>query len=251
MSENENEKRQRTNDEENTDSNLPQSKTAKVGDSVTNDNSDICCSICMDESQGLLPTHNCPNCKPSSWKVCESCDSHLLSRKCPFCLGEYKELMFYEVKGLPKRFPFPFSEITDPQERYIATIKTQIFCDIVLRSNCAVFSPNKNRMYFSLPKGETSSPTTTSNEETEFILASIPMSVDRMIDPTQFAFTNKIWDEIEQEAENTGNENETVIVPPKAALKWIIEHGINDTSVIMTPVTSETWNSLYDEIFSK
>jgi hypothetical protein len=233
-------------DTNNSDS--PLKKVVKVNsDSI--DNQDIC-SICMDESQTLLPNHNCHQCKPSAWRVCELCDSNLLSRQCPYCQGDYKEKMYYGVKGLPKQFPFNFAQITDIQEKYIATLKTRLFCDIVLRENCLIWSPSECRMYFSLPRSisnENTTPTPSDNDM-DFILSSIPMSIERMGDQSQFAFTNKIWDELEKETENS--ENESIIATPKEALKWILQHGVNETSVIMTPISPEAWDDLHNDMFS-
>ncbi|RYH14474.1 hypothetical protein EON65_33570 [archaeon] len=59
------------------------------------------CLVCMETASEdtTLLKHQCSQCSPDAWQVCESCNSALLSRTCPVCRGEYAPIVMYAMPG--------------------------------------------------------------------------------------------------------------------------------------------------------
>jgi len=181
------------------------------------------CSVCLEnpsESNQVID-HQCGSCTKDAWKICEECNEKLLSRTCPFCRLDYAPVMLYAVPG---RFNdqfrtcsmqsscrcascystsgLPFSRLKDStlsvHERTLLLYKFGIVKTIIHRSNVAIWSQKYGTMYFSFPMEVSND-----NASYSHFTASIPMYEDR-IRNDQFRFDNKVWDEIENAAENEG-----------------------------------------------
>jgi len=156
------------------------------------------CSVCLEnhsESNHVID-HQCGSCTKDAWKICEECNEKLLSRTCPFCRLDYAPVILYAVPGLP------FSRLKDStlsvHERTVLLYKFGIVKTIIHRSNVAIWSQQYGTMYFSFPMEVSND-----NASYSHFTASIPMYEDR-IRNDQFRFDNKVWDEIENAAENEG-----------------------------------------------
>jgi len=238
-------KRSRQNEEEKGQNEVEkgQNEEEKVSESsskVTKINDKRECNICMETEITLLPSHNCTRCKPDAWLVCEICDQNLLSRTCPYCNQDYKPWKFYSVPNQPK-VPFEFSSIADPMLKYAETLKVRILCEILSRSNSAVYRRDQNTIYFSLPKDLSVKPV-----DMEVLLTSLPMSPERIAEDQTFLFANSTWDEIEKEIEGVKEEGEdeavdapldpinNTIVNSQTALKWLMQKASSQDAVILT-----------------
>lgn len=118
-------------------------------------------------------------------------------------------------------------------------------------------------MYFSLPK-DMSAPT----HEITMLLTSLPLDADRIVDNT-FIFTNRVWDEIENEIENPtesypstdSDRNSTTVadcqngvellyseVNSRIALKWILLKAQLAGALLLTRLSPDEWINFYDEV---
>lgn len=204
------------------------------------------CNICMQQEPTvtLLETHNCPQCKPSAWRICELCDLQFLSRNCPVCTHEYKELMLHRVPGMVK-FPIKFDEFTDARRRCLVTLTARYFFEIVCSSNTAVWSPRSQRIYFSLPM-DMSKPVA----DMQFILSSIPITAEKIEEGgTKFRFLSSVWDEIEKEIE-TGEAESFSGVNAREASRWIARLLEEDEAVALTPISPEEWTNIQQDFDS-
>ena len=121
------------------------------------------CAICF-ESENLLDNHSCTTCKARAWCICDVCNEALLSRICPFCKTDYKEMVLKEVPGLPLcsvRNPG-----IDPEDKMLLMIKIKSLGDsLIPAGNTLVWYPLTNndndtenldvkgRALFALPRG--------------------------------------------------------------------------------------------------
>lgn len=203
------------------------------------------CVICMETEPTvtILPSHNCPQCVSSAWKVCEACDHQLLSRLCPVCKHEYKELMFHVVHGIVTA-PSSLASISDPRHRYLATMKTRFLFEVIERSNSAVWCSSEGRIYFSLPMDMSLPP-----QDMKFILVSIPLTTDKIVDGERFRFLHSVWDDIENELE-TGLSESFHEVSAQDAKKWIVQAIKKVDSKVLTSVDPVEWQRV-DEDFLK
>lgn len=74
---------------------------ASGGEEDEQGNEEIC-SLCMEvgtEDCPILEDHQCPQCAPGAWKICQVCNESLLSRTCPVCRGEYAPILMYPMPG--------------------------------------------------------------------------------------------------------------------------------------------------------
>ena len=65
------------------------------------------CSLCMEvgtDECPILEDHQCPQCAPGAWKICQVCNEALLSRTCPVCRGEYAPILMYPMPGMVLNF---------------------------------------------------------------------------------------------------------------------------------------------------
>jgi hypothetical protein len=199
-----------------------------------------CCAICM-ETVNLLACHNCPQCVPTAWRICESCDAQLLSRTCPICQHEYKELMLHMIDNLPQ-MPINFATIADPKDRYVVTMKTRSVFEVFSRTNAAIWNPATCRMYFSLPHDMSVPPA-----EMKFILVSIPFSPEKIVDGNKFRFISSVWDDIERELENgeeADAEDTRHMVDAAEAARWHMKALKNPGARAFTPLNPDEWEDL-------
>lgn len=222
------------------------------------------CSLCMENEEDgqitLLVSHNCSQCKPDSWSVCEVCDQNLLSRTCPFCNHDYKPWKFYAVPNQPK-VPFQFTTISDPKQKYIETLKVRILCEVLSRSNSAVYRRDQSTIYLSLPKDLSAKPA-----DMEVLITSLPLPADRIAEDQSFLFTNATWDEIEKEIEEVkdgeteGDASDTSatiapadplknsIVSAQTALKWLMQKASSDDAIILTLLSPTEWTTMLADV---
>lgn len=157
------------------------------------------CAVCMrsrEELQAadapLRDEHGCAQCTKTSWSICEECEEHHLSRKCPVCRGEYAPMMMYVFPDLE-----PDSSSTQPsQEVKLFHAKMSLLLKIVEGSNTAVYLPGQGLMKFFLPQSPGTDYNTAQRDEVRFLEVDIPISPDRLRNE-EFAFTDKVWDELE------------------------------------------------------
>lgn len=183
-------------------SSFPPSKKMRIADSA--EEADVCV-VCMRNPDELLlaespmmPTHSCPQCNPTSWKICEGCEEHCLSRKCPVCRGEYAPIVLYS-------FPDPQPDILSTQplrEAKLFKAKMSLMLKLVGGSNTAVYLPADNILRFYLPQDFG-----TSENDARFLQVDIGGAYDRVVNG-QFEFSDRIWDELEN-AQNALDEGQT------------------------------------------
>lgn len=184
------------------------------------------CLVCFESNSStckLLDNHDCPQCVANAWSICERCNENLLSRTCPVCRSDYKALTLFAISEVSVQ------AITQPkcaedfkyQMALLSTIKT-----IIKQSNVAVWIPNENKMMFSLPKDSNS----------ECIVAKIKIDSGK-VSNGMFEFTNKIWDELENQAENSNEEDLSCeMISTGQSLKRLFEALKIPNSVLLTPI---------------
>lgn len=214
------------------------------------------CSICMEDNNQitLLPSHNCSQCKKDSWLVCEICDQNLLSRTCPFCNQDYKAWKFFTIPNQPK-VPFQFASIEDSKLKYNETLRVRILCEVLSRSNSAVYRRDQSMIYFSLPKDLSANPA-----DMEVLITSLPFPAERIMEEQTFMFSNSTWDEIEREIEEVkeGDNGDATtihdplnntIVPASTALKWLLQKASNtDDALIFTLLSLAEWETMLADV---
>jgi len=203
---------------------------------ITNDNNDEC-SLCLNHSSSenpLLPSHQCPQCKKDAWKLCQCCHELLLSRSCPICRGDYAPIVMCTVPGLS------FVRLADNQlaaeEKANLLYKFGVIRQLIGKSNVCVWSPKSNRMFFSLPEKTADG----SADDGSFAIVSIPIRSEQVSEDT-FLFTNKIWDEIENEVEH-GEVQAGEMVTLQRAIQWILAITKEDGHKLFTMMNAEDWN---------
>jgi hypothetical protein len=123
-------------------------------------------------------------------------------------------------------------------------MKTQYLCEVLSRTNAAVWCPDSCKMFFSLPT-DLSAPL----NEMQIILTSIPMTPDRILNNNLFLFSNSVWDEIEYEMEHTEDETANYQTDSRNALKWILSRAQSPGALIMTRIPPDEWNSISLDVF--
>eukprot|EP01038_Epipyxis_sp_PR26KG_P004048 gene4048-5790_t len=129
----------------------------------------------------------------------------------------------------------------EEDDRVMMIYKFGIIRHLIGKSNVAVWSPSKSRMFFSLPQEFVDDPCTTPDVSCHTI--SMPMTADRVKDKV-FLFTNKVWDEIEHELENGPIPNNGEIMPCKQAIQWILSHTRDESDQIFTMMQPQDWEKV-------
>ena len=161
-----------------------------------------CCIVCMRSREELatgesplMDHHSCPQCNISSWSICEECEEHCLSRKCPVCRGQYAPIVLYAFPDLQ-----PNAQSSNPiLETKLFKAKMTLLLKLVGGSNTAVYLPGDNILRFLLPQEFGAN-----DDEARFLQVDIGDAYNRVINGT-FEFTDKVWDELE-EAQNAADE---------------------------------------------
>jgi len=198
------------------------------------------CSFCMDEgnpTNPLLPNHQCPQCAPNAWHVCLVCNEALLSRLCPMCRAEYAPIVMHKVPGLP------FKKLADTSlsedEKSTLLYKFGIVRQMISKSNVAVWSNEQQRLFFSLPAKTVDPKSVDTNDESSFIIASVPLT-STLANEEIFNFTNSIWDLLENEVEN-GASQAGFSVDYKGATQWILNVTKEENHVVFTMLSPSDW----------
>jgi hypothetical protein len=117
---------------------------------------------------------------------------------------------------------------------------------LVGKSNVAVWNPKQGRIFFALPQEfvEDTSPHFTCHA------VSIEITPDRFVDD-KFEFTNKVWDEIENEVD-TGNipNNGEIFSSKHDVIQWILSNTSDEGNKILTMMTTNDWTLMLDPVES-
>ena len=190
------------------------------------------CVVCFEigNVENPLLEHSCQQCNKESWMICSSCNSLLLSRTCPVCRSDYAPLVLYAVPI------FEIFEATDKSFEQTEENKTILLKTVIKQligiSNIAVWSPETLIMTFSLPI-----------DGINFLTCTIALTESPIIN-CQFLFTNKIWDELENQAESENTLNNCETVNKSKASKKIFEATKSNGSILLTPFSSENLQQL-------
>ena len=140
----------------------PSAKRQKVVDSEekeAQEAEEATCAICFEGERTVLERHGCDQCKPGAWHICEICNDSLLSRTCPFCKGDYRELKLYQMPGLQ------VNAVRDPSlsqtDKMVLMIKIKALGDsLIPAGNTLLWQPldadepeAAGRALFVLPRG--------------------------------------------------------------------------------------------------
>lgn len=108
---------------------------------------------------------------------------------------------------------------------------------MIAKSNVCVWSPSKERMFFSLPSKLIDKD---SSESPNYIVTSIPMA-DADAGKEIFSFTNRIWDMIENEVEN-GAVQAGESVDYQGASQYILNQTREDGHRLFTMLSPSDWD---------
>ena len=171
------------------------SKKQKINGTTDDENEERdCCVVCMRNPEELaaaespmMEHHSCPQCSVTSWNICEECEEHCLSRKCPICRGQYAPIVLH---GFPDLQPNAQSN-DHVREAKLFKAKMALLLKLVGGSNTAMYLPSENILRFLLPQEFG-----TRDEDARFLQVDIGDAYNRVIDGS-FDFTDKVWDELE------------------------------------------------------
>jgi hypothetical protein len=153
------------------------------------------CALCLlgpADGLKLQVSHQCSQCKPSAWRICEPCENNILSGSCPICHGDYGAVEFHRTL---QTSDFHSEEYAAQVLPLLSKIKIQI----IAASNIAIWIPSTRSFQFSLPVD-----TTVPKHEIKYCIATIPETDDAKMVGDKFHFTNKIWDALEKSEQGHG-----------------------------------------------
>jgi hypothetical protein len=149
-----------------------------------------------------------------------------LSRSCPVCKSDYRSLDLYSVDDLEERTWFGGGAADTL--KHVFTQKLSIKkLEMICFTNVCVWSPEESVLYFSLPVDSTVNPS-------DIMYLKCPLRVSdgnrKQLMDGRFAFTNKVWDELEHaeeegEDEDDGND-EIGDRDPASADNYREDHGV-------------------------
>ena len=196
------------------------------------------CAVCMEgqsEERQILSHHNCPQCAPDAWKICDLCDNHMISKICPICRGDYAPRVLHKVFG-----PALCSIMEKPPKLTAVELKQMVAKSAFIKKILGVFDvalmcPNEGVLLFAYPNQKSDELTTdeqpkASDPNTSICIAEIPMSKDKLVGDI-FLLNNKVWDDLEKQIES-GSECE--ILPPGQAFRKLFEATRRVDSVLLT-----------------
>ena len=153
------------------------------------------CALCLlgpADGLRLQEIHQCSQCKPNAWRICEPCENNILSGSCPICHGDYGAVEFHRTL---QTSDFHSEEYAAQVLPLLSKIKIQI----IAASNIAIWIPSTRSFQFSLPVD-----TTVPKHEIKYCVATIPETDDAKMVGDKFHFTNKIWDALEKSEQGRG-----------------------------------------------
>jgi len=126
------------------------------------------------------------------------------------------------------------------EERTNLLYKFGIVRQLIGKSNVAIWSPIAKKMTFSLPQKIQSENST----DQSYAIVSIAMTEDRTADD-RFLFTNKVWDEIENEIES-GEVTAGQMVEQQKAIQSILSITKDDGHKLFTMLAPSDWQYMLD-----
>lgn len=136
---------------------------------------------------------------------------------------------------------FPFKKLADSslseEEKSSLLYKFGIVRQMVAKSNVCVWSPSKQRMFFSLPSKLIDND---NSEAPSYIITSIAMSSEDAGSEV-FNFTNRVWDLIENEVEN-GALQVGESVDYNGAAQYILNATREDGHRLYTMLSPSDWD---------
>lgn len=205
------------------------------------------CAVCMEsasEERQILAKHNCPQCAPDAWKICDICDNHMISKICPVCRSDYAPRILYKVQGHPLCAVMP----ADKSQRLVdaelkrAVAKATFLKKILGLFDVALLCPVESVLLFIYPNQKSDEPTAEiavggkeQGASATICVAEIPMSADKLIlKDDKFELNNKVWDDLEKQIEAGGDCH---ILAPGAAFKRLFDATRRVGSVLLTPLS--------------
>jgi hypothetical protein len=202
------------------------------------------CLVCFEqgsEDNPILSAHNCPTCNPTAWKICEQCDSRLLSRQCPVCRSDYAAQNMYAFPG--PRLALAFDNSIDTKLQYNLILKIELLKSIIGRSNVFVYRRKSSQLSFSLPRDDAEDLLDLQPKpEQQFCVGKVTIT-ECMVDDV-FPFTNKVWDLLIEQTEET---EDCESVGKAKALKYIIDATKDEDAILLTPLPSHSVESIINE----
>ncbi|KAJ1440804.1 hypothetical protein B484DRAFT_443229 [Ochromonadaceae sp. CCMP2298] len=190
------------------------------------------CIVCMENQtpERALIEHQCTVCTKDSWKICEQCNTSILSRSCPVCRSDYAPVVMFAF--VPE---LPLNRLIDSaltaEQRSLLLLKLGTLQNLIKKSNVAVWEPSGGgKMHFSLPQDF--------NSDSSVMTVSVAMAAERT-EGEAFMFSNELWDEIEAVVESGAR---TDLLSSKAAEKWVLSCCVRDGHKIFSVVPPTEWS---------
>lgn len=216
------------------------------------------CAICFEgHNDGkTIMDHQCSQCKAGAWYICELCNESRLSRTCPLCNGDYAPLLLYAMPN--ESVLFDEYNCGFEQETKARALKAIQFAKLKLItvSNVVVWCPSEQVMKFSLPIDATLKP-----KDIRYMTATLSVNDEKhlpMVTDIQrkqeFAFSNRIWDSLEEgiesgagEVDNNAHGDASQTCDIRGAMGFIMNALRDPTSVLYTTMSREDIQRLIDE----
>lgn len=133
----------------------------------------------------------------------------------------------------------------DPEEKTMLLYKFGIIRHLIGRTNVGVWRPSQSRMFFCLPQE-----LIPNSDDYTCLAVSVPLGRDR-IETGRFSFHNSLWNEIENEIENGGEEYAGLELHGKEAVDWTLSHTKEPGAMIFTHMKDTDWEIYMDPSQSK
>jgi hypothetical protein len=158
--------------------------------------------------------------------------------------GILKIIRYYLLINAHNVPGLPLNKLADQtlneEEKTNLLYKFGIIRHLIGKSNVSVWSPKTNRMSFSLPQKIHAN----TSDEQSFALVSIAMPLEK-VSGDIFSFTNKVWDEIEDEVE-TGAVTAGELVELQKASQSILSVTKDEGHKLYTMLSPEDWQYMLD-----
>lgn len=191
---------------------------------ISKEDSTISCAVCFEtynEGNNMISFHQCPQCVPEAWRICNKCEQSILSRSCPICRGDYAPLAYYS-------FDEAFSGDIQPISSNLISAVNFAKLSLITYENVAIWNPDEGKLWFSLPKDSSLSPKNIQYMRAYIAIKSEDIKSHFEDNAPIFQFTNKIWDELENSVEseaNDANENSGNgdVLNIRETIRWVTE----------------------------